>query len=104
MDFMSYQDTLKPDDFAKQNIQIFLYRWGNNAEKVYVAKCFEPVNEDLIQRVHGGGTYRLLMKNGPQLIKSIDKMYIEGPAIPLQKIPPAGASPSAANGHGDSAS
>jgi hypothetical protein len=99
MDIWSYQDTIKPEEWATRNVHTVIYRWRENGEKVYVSKYYEPITEDMIQKNHGGGTYKLMMKRGPQLVKTVDRLQIEGPPLPLQAIP---ATTSNANGNNTS--
>lgn len=71
-----YVEALKPEDFSRHIL--YVYRQMPNGQVSPTTKLTMPVDEFGFKELCGGGTYKLLLKNGPQIIKRMDNFVIEG--------------------------
>lgn len=76
-DLWEYIQALEAGEW--QNHIIYVYRWTENGEKEFVAKYAQVLDELFLREKHGGGVYKLMLKKGPQIWKTIERVRIEGP-------------------------
>jgi hypothetical protein len=85
-DLWEYMAGLSPDAWTRHIL--YVYRWLENGEKEFVAKYTQNLDEQFLRERHGGGSYRLMLKNGPQIWKTIERVRVEGPPKAVEEKTP----------------
>jgi hypothetical protein len=101
LDVWEYLASLTPDQYARENVVAYLYRYDSNGN-LYACedgKFNGPVDQFKIGDLYGGGRFNIKVKRGPQLIKNED-FQIEGPAKSLSNGRPGSTSPAAPGSEG----
>jgi hypothetical protein len=74
--FWDYIASLKPEEYGRHIA--YVYRWLENGDTAASAKLTLPFDEFGLKEAVGGGSFRIILKNGAQIVKRIEKVVIEG--------------------------
>lgn len=75
-DFWDYIEALRPEEYGRHII--YVYRWLDSGELSASTKVSVPIDIFGLKEVVGGGAFRLILKNGPQICRRIEKCILEG--------------------------
>lgn len=67
---------LKPEECTRHIV--YVYRWVSDGVAALTTKLPVPFDDYDLKEIVGGGTFRLIMKNGPQICRRIERFLIEG--------------------------
>jgi hypothetical protein len=76
LNIWEYVNSLKEEEYGRHIC--YVYRWLDNGDVAAAGKLVLPFDEFTIQEAFGGGSFRLILKKGPQICKRIEKVVIEG--------------------------
>lgn len=76
MNIWEYIDDLKPEEHGKH--MGYVYRWEKDGNVSVAGKLSTPFDEFTLKENFGGGSFRILLKNGAQICKRIERVVIEG--------------------------
>lgn len=75
-DFWEYIEALRPEECSRHII--YVYRWLDNGDLAGSTKVNVPIDIFGLKEIVGGGSFRLILKNGPQICRRLEKCIIEG--------------------------
>jgi hypothetical protein len=84
-----YIASLSPDQWTKENLVIYLYRYDEKGNAWGIGKWTGPLDEFKVLEMFGGGRFNLKMKRGPQLIINDDFQLEGAPRTPGMNGAPA---------------
>lgn len=79
LDKWDYIGSLAPEQWARENLVVYLYRYDDKGNPWGIGKFTGALDEFKVLEMFGGGRFNLKMKRGPQLIIN-DDFQLEGPA------------------------